>query len=379
MRKPSRMNDRVDPRVQAMSSQPSHVWHLLARTGIGLIALLLGSIVIFSIAGPATLTGSLPLAVLQYYAFAWAGAVLLAFAASQLLGVFYVGGNQRLDLRAWSRMSPGERGRWSRRSDASARWVGWLFVALVVGLTLLLDVRFSRVLWRAGLLAPGTLLMLAANLAALGLVIFWRMRGTQDAPSSAQWLEPGRWLIEVRMDPLQEVKAMLLLGIIAALLGGAKVLLAEEPADTVFPGLVAVAGAALLLGAFFSFLSGRKRQPEVLRLEIARPPDDPFALDVEAKVPRGRGGRFATRGWHARLTGQAVAGRTLKVWFDTTAPAQAAAGTGRLAFRLRVELPRDLPSGQSLWTLRPERQRRIVYEVRMPDEILFPHEEPGGG
>ncbi|WP_374670105.1 hypothetical protein [Ramlibacter sp.] len=347
---------------------------MLARLLFGLIAGAIGALIVVMLVwndGPRT---HLTWAVIQLCAFAWVGAVLLGFALSQLLQVAYVREDCPVDLQRWVAMTIPERERWQRRSDAAERLSASLFVWLVAGLTLILDIRLSKALWQAGPGSAAVWVMLGANAAAVWLLVVWRRRPGRHG--NWQQVGPGHWRVRVDVDAPARENAVygLVLSLLLSLFGGTMVIKAGDPADAVFPGVLIMASAAFALWAAWTLWSLRGPRMRHLELEVVRSSADPDAMDCQITLPTPVNRRFATKDWQARLTAEKLGRYMHERWLDSVVPAQVPPGTTLLDFRLRVSLPPEIPEGPFIWTLHLERRRsrKVIHAVGLPQQVVFP-------
>lgn len=346
---------------------------MLARLLFGLIAGAIGALVVVMLVwsdGPRT---HLTWAVIQLCAFAWFAAMLLGFALRQLLQVAYVRDDCPVELKRWIEMTLPERERWQRRNDAAERMAASLFTWLVVGLTLLLDIRLSKALWQAGTGAAALWLMLAANAAAAWLLVVWRRMPGQRG----NWRQvgPGHWRVRVDVDaPARESAVyVLVLSLLLSLFAGTKVITATDPAGAVLPGVLIMASAGVALWAAWTLWRLRGQRMRHWELEMTRSSADPDVMEGQITLPAPVNRRFASKDWQVRLTAEKLGRYMHERWLDSVVPAQVPPGTTLLDFRLRVSLPPQIPEGPSIWTLHLERRRsrKVIHAVGLPQEVVF--------
>lgn len=346
---------------------------MIVRLLYGLIAALIGSLILALLVFGEGPRASLPWAVVQSVGLAWFGAALLAFAVQQGLRVVYVSDEWSNNLQAWVTMSPIERERWQRRDELARRVVGWTFTGLVVGLTCVLDLRFSKALWHAGIGSPAPWVLLTANVAAASWV--WLCLRPPKQAGEWQRMAPGHWSVRVEAEPAvrQEARARLLVGVLLTAFAGGKAVTWEDPADAVFPGALVLLGVAMTLSALWRIHHMHGRRAEHVQVDLVRSKADVHAIDGQALLPMPLGRRFATKDWQVRLVARRLGRRHDTTWLDVTVPAHVPAGTSLLDFQLRVELPRETPEGPSIWTLQLERRRsrEVKHVLAVPQEVLF--------
>jgi len=346
---------------------------MIVRLLYGLIAALIGSLIVALLVFGEGPRASLPWAVVLSVGLAWFGAALLAFTVQQGLHVAYVRDDCANDLQAWVAMSPARREQWQRRDEHARRVVGWTFTGLVVGLTCLLDLRFSKALWHAGIGSPAPWVLLMANVAAAS----WAWLSRRPPKQAGEWrrVAPGHWSVRVEAEPAarQQAHAWLAAGVLLLALAGTKAVTWVDPADAVLPGVLVLLGAAITLSALWSVYRLQGRCVEHIHVDLVRTRTDADVIDGQALLPMPTGRRFATKDWQVRLLARQMGRRHDTTWLDMTVPAHVPAGTSLLDFQLRVELPPEVPEGPSVWMLQLERRRsrEVKHVIAVPQDVLF--------
>lgn len=385
---------KTEPERVPWSVRDARIVHgvdLVWRGILGLIAGLLGAVFFF-----AALTAAPDVAVkgaftrgeaLTYYLAAVVGAGMLAFAAGQVLQIFFVGGDQGYDQRLWARMSSRERGLWQLRETGSGRMTFRLFVALALGATLYLDAFFARVLWRdafAGSWLP-LVGVLAVTAAAAALVVFaFRPKFRQTGPEAgSNWVSSGRWVTDLRRNAFVEPLLFLGVGATAAAFSG--FVLWFKPNDFEMTGMAICGTGLALFGAWQLYGTVKGRHGRPFRIEIVRETDRPLVLACKVTLPLAPE-EVAAEDWLARFA--AYRGRNVPLytdkdwarWIDLTAAVGVVKGTSDVRFTFRIDVPRDMPYYPPTWMIRLESRasRREPYEFILPEQIVFTEEYPAG-
>jgi len=364
----------------------------LLRALLGLATGLLGAIMAISlIVAPQAefqSKGLLETAAGLYFG-AWVAAGLLAFTGAQAIQLFFVGGDQGDDQRAWERMTPAERRAWQLRESAAGPMAIRLMVLLGCVLTLLVDWRLARVNgWRSEGAGFALLVVLAVHLVTGWFAVLswrsWRRRAAaaHAIPVAAATASQGRWSVEIRHDP----RVAPALTLFCAL--GTAVQMAIEMTDRaprqdqntlLFLGAMS---AAVALAAGWRLLRVRNQpRPLKRRLEVIRKTDVPLVLECTADLQRPLQEVVALP-WLARLAAY-YSYSTVRTddrydrWLDLAATVLwVNRHAGTVHFRFEVPPIQDLPARPLHWKIQlenpPGLKPAAVFDL--PRDVVFTEE-----